>query len=68
MTVSVGQIVTYTPHGPAKSQNPRAAATYPAIVTAVIDQNTVNLLVFRDLDSPLTLERVKNSTAAHSWM
>lgn len=67
MTVSVGQIVTYTPHGSAKSSHPRAASSYPAIVTAVIDQNTVNLTVFRDLDTPITLERVKANGNTHTW-
>ena len=68
MTVTVGQIVTYTPSGPNKSTNPRSATTCPAIVTAVIDQNTVNLTVFRDLDSPIFIEKVKNTGSHNTWI
>lgn len=57
MTPTIGRIVIYQPTAEDKGQS-SSQEGFPAIITRVWSDTCVNLMVFRDFDTPITVTSV----------
>lgn len=64
MNPTIGRIVHYLPRS---GENGGRDKLWPAIITAVHVDGSVNLTVFRDLLSPIPVDHAKEGTEPGTW-